>query len=98
MYKPKYNQVLVEIDTTNEKWGKETDNLGGVVYSEGKVIIIGKTLPTSEYPVPPSNLELQEEFSGQDIMWNEGHEAGKVFEYDQRKYALIYWWDIAGGK
>jgi hypothetical protein len=39
-----------------------------------------------------------EELKGKYIMWHEGHEAGTVFEHDNKKYALIFWWDIIGVK
>jgi hypothetical protein len=29
-------------------------------------------------------------------MWNEGVEAGTIFEFDNKLFGMIYWWDIRG--
>lgn len=101
MYKPKFNHVLVEIDDKDAKWGnRDEDNLGGVAYREGTVIDTGEVFTTQEYP----DLDVEEiaslisDLQGKKVMWNEGHEAGTVFEDNDKKYALIYWWDIIGEK
>lgn len=102
MYKPKFNKVLVEINDKDAKWGGQSeDNLGGVVYREGIVVEAGTIMPTADYPFVTvnHNSTMQEDidaYAGKQVMWNEGHEAGTVFEEDGKKYALIYWWDIIG--
>lgn len=105
MYKPLFNHVLVELEV--DKWARGSDDsFGGEVYREGKLLKIGNCFATSDYPEfnPLGNLE---DLVGKTIMWNEGHEAGKVFEHTTtndkgesvtKKYALIYWWDIVGVK
>lgn len=101
MYKPKFNHVLVEINDKDAKWGSGDDgNIGGVVYREGKVIDAGDVFETSEYPDLDVDdvVEMIAELKGKEVIWNEGHEAGTVFEEDGKKYALIYWWDIIGVK
>jgi co-chaperonin GroES (HSP10) len=100
MYKPYINKVLVEIDDQDAEWGKSSDgNIGGEVYREGKIIEGGLLIETPDYIA--SLEEVNEEISkliGKRIIWNEGHEAGTVFEENGKKYALIYWWDIIGVK
>lgn len=102
MYKPKFNHVLVEIiESVEAQYGKTSDeNLGGEVYREGKLIEVGEFIATQEYPISVTQLQekLVDPLVGKQIMWNEGHEAGTVFEHDNKKYALIYWWDIIGVK
>jgi hypothetical protein len=104
MYKPGINHVLVEIDDTDAKWGKgNDDNVGGEVFREGSVVEFGSIMPTHDYPYISSghNPKFTEDLNSlisKTIMWNEGHEAGKVFEHEGKKYALIYWWDIVGVK
>lgn len=101
MYKPKFNHVLVEIDDKDAKWGTDEGNLGGVVYREGTLLSIGLLIPTSEYPNIDLLINAHDDLiaaKGQTVMWNEGHEAGTVFEHDNKKFALIYWWDIIGVK
>lgn len=101
MYKPKFNHVLVEIDDKDAKWGKGTDdNIGGAVYREGKIVDAGECFMTADYPLPPDDLLVlfNTLTDGLCVMWNEGHEAGTVFEENGKKYALIYWWDIIGVK
>lgn len=95
-YKPSFNRVLVEIDDKEAIWGKGTDtNLGGEVYREGKVLQVGECIQTSDYPDYPDEDDMNA-LVGKNIMWNEGHEAGTVFEENGKKYALIYWFDITG--
>lgn len=105
MYKPFLNKVLVQIDDKDAKWGNSSgDNIGGEVYREGKVLAVGLLVPTADYPISnmTSENKLKEDTVlatvGKYIMWHEGHEAGTVFEESGDKYALIYWWDIAGVK
>ncbi len=104
MYQPKFNHVLVEIDDKDAEWGKSSDeNLGGQVYREGKLLAVADRLFSNE-SVPVSDLDLDEVKSdlekliGKQIMWNEGHEAGTVFEENGKKYCLIYWHDVIGAK
>lgn len=102
MYKPLFNKVLVEIDDQDAKWGSgNNDNIGGVAYRQGILMPLKDTpfFSTADYPVPPEEIApLLEKLEGKTIMWHEGHEAGTVFEENGKKYALIYWWDIAGVK
>lgn len=97
MYKPKFNSVLVEIDDADAKWGNgNDDSMLGKSYSKGKVIETGQYMPTSDYP-QITHVD-QFKFTDKDIMWNEGVEAGTLFEEDGKLYGFIYWWDIRGVK
>ena len=105
MFKPKFNQVLVEIDDQEAKWGKgNDDNIGGEVYSQGKLIsraqIFFSYADTSRLNKDALDTIMAEIDGLKDktIMWNEGHEAGKTFDHDGKKYAFIYWWDIVAEK
>ena len=100
MYKPLFNQVLVEIDDIDAKWGKGSDdNIGGEVYREGKLLEAGAMFATADYPISPEELSSEvEKIIGKPVMWNEGHEAGKIFDEDGKKYALVYWWDLVAVK
>lgn len=94
MFKPMFNQVLVEVDNKDKEWGGgNNDNLGGEAYREGTLLGIGRFICTSDYPDYPLNLG---EFLDKHVMWNEGHEAGKTFEEDGKLYALVSWWDLVG--
>lgn len=95
MYKPLFNQVLVEIDDSDAKWGKgNDDSFGGETFREGQLREFGTLLYTKDYPEVEGVVELLEELIGKRVLWNEGHEAGKVFEHDDKKYALVYWWEL----
>ena len=98
MYKPLFNKVLVEIDDKESNWGKGTDtNLGGEVYREGKVLETGMLVDTPDYnTIAIDMVGWLSGLTGKQIMWNEGHEAGTIFEENSKKYALIYWFDIVG--
>lgn len=100
MFKPTFNHVLVEIDDKDAEWGKSSDgNIGGEVWREGKVLDWGEVYETPDHSVPNEELvAILEPLNGKHIMWNEGHEAGTVFEENGKKYCLIYWWDIIGVK
>lgn len=102
MYKPKFNQVLVEIDDKDAAWSPgNDDSFGGESYREGKMLEIGTLLRTQEYECIDLDEELLPSLGkliGKTIMWNEGHEAGKVFDHDGKKYAFISWYDIIGVK
>lgn len=103
MFKPKFNHVLVEIDDKDGKWGKgNDDSFGGETFREGKLLELGEIFSTADHPLTDDALidiyERLNELVGKTIMWNEGHEAGKVFEHGDKKYALVYWHDIVGVK
>jgi hypothetical protein len=97
MYQPSFNSVLVEIDDSTAKWGNgNDDSMLGKSYSKGVVKAYGELLPTAEHPVPPNMEHLPSLIT--DVMWNEGHEAGTLFEDDGKQYAFIYWWDLRGAR
>lgn len=100
MFKPLFNKVLVEINDEEAKWGSgNDDSIAGVSYREGKLVGTGQYFSTKDYPVNPDEIvPIIESMMGKTIMWHEGHEAGTVFEEDDKKYALIYWFDICGVK
>jgi hypothetical protein len=104
MYKPKFNQVLVEVDTSEDKWGgTQDDKIGGPSYREGKLLEVCEIfVQTADYPLDSASLSEVRDMAistiGKTVMWNEGHEAGKTFEHDGKLYALIYWWDIVAEK
>lgn len=99
MYKPRFNSVLVEIDDQDAKWGTgNDDSMLGKSYSKGKVISAGDLLPTQANPTTGLTQKDITDLFGQDIMWNEGTEAGTLFEEDGKLYGFIYWWDIRGIK
>lgn len=104
MYKPLFNQVLVEVDTESDKWGTgNDDSMLGKDYREGTVIEIGDVVPTADYPevpvdrVPVVHTTLPK-LVGKQVMWNQGHESGKTFEHEGKMYALVFWWDLVGVK
>lgn len=101
MYKPLFNTVLVEIK--EDKWARASgndDNIGGEAFREGVLIEFGMLVNTSDYPLGDGAIfELSDALEttiGKTVIWNEGHEAGTVFEEDGKKYALLYWWDLRG--
>jgi hypothetical protein len=105
VFKPLFNTVLVEIK--EDKWARASgndDNIGGEVFREGKVISFGSLAPDSDHPVYLVNGLAQQlcddldRLAEKTVIWNEGHEAGTVFEEDGKKYALLYWWDLRGVK
>lgn len=98
MFKPMFNHVLVEVDDKDKAWGGgNNENIGGVAYREGTVISVGSYVPTAEYPLINDLVDIfLLEAPGKHVMWNEGHEAGTVFEEDGKQYGFIYWWDIIG--
>lgn len=100
MFKPLFNQALVEVDTESDKWGTgNDDSMLGKDYREGTVVEYGQFLPTKDYPKTPDDLELSVLAAPMEhIMWNQGHEAGKTFEHDGKLYAFVYWWDLVGVK
>lgn len=103
MFKPFLNTILVEIADEDAKWGTgNDDSMLGRSYREGTVVDIGLFIATADYPTLLDGLtEIIEELRvliGKQIMWNEGVEAGTVFESDGKQYAFIYWWDIRGVK
>lgn len=93
MYRPLFNQVLVEVDTESDKWGTgNDDSMLGKDYREGMVIQYGQMLETSDYPVVPMMGDRAAPMER--VMWNQGHEAGKTFEHEGKLYAFVYWWDL----
>ena len=101
MYKPMLNTVLVEIDSETDKWGKgNDDSMLGQAYREGTVIRVGTTMSTATMPLSESATytvaDRIAELVDKRIMWNEGVEAGTVFEHDGKMYGFIYWNDIRG--
>lgn len=104
MYQPKFNSVLVEIDDADALWGGGNDeSMLGASFSKGKAVAMGTLVNTNNYPLVdaqelPDLLTDITDCIGKDILWNEGAEAGTVFEEDGKKYGFIYWWDIRGVK
>lgn len=98
MYKPLFNKVLVEIKV--DEWGRDDQGIAGEVYREGKVVETGVFVETSDYPggLDDDVIVYVTDLKGKDVMWHEGHEAGTVFEENDKKYALVFWWDLIGVK
>lgn len=98
MYKPLFNKVLVEIKV--DEWGRDDQGIAGEVYREGKVIETGVFVETNDYPwhSPETLMDELQSLEGKEVMWHEGHEAGTVFEENDKKYALVFWWDLIGVK
>lgn len=101
MYNPGFNSVLVEIDDAEAKWGNgNDDSMLGKSYRFGKVVKVGGIMATKDYPVSDEDLGNTRQFFvdliGKSIMWNDGVEAGTVFEHDGKQYGFIYWWDVRG--
>ena len=105
MYKPLFNTVLVEIDDKESQWGRGNDDaMGGQVFREGKLISVSPHIIASGDYQGVNGMELAEiasslnKWVSKTVMWNEGHEAGTIFEEGGKKYALLYWWDLRGVK
>lgn len=100
MYTPKFNSVLVEIDDQDAKWGTgNDDSMLGKSYSKGKVVSVApEPLSTPDHPAGNQLETNLTNLIGKDIMWNEGTEAGTLFEEEGKLYGFIYWWDIRGIK
>lgn len=103
MYEPIFNSVLVEIDDEDAQWGSgNDDSMLGKSYSKGKVIEVGGLV--SEHAHPLSDIALVsmsnklKQLKGRNIMWNEGVEAGTLFDFEDKQFGFIYWWDIRGCK
>jgi hypothetical protein len=97
MYKPLFNQVLVEVDTEGDKWGTgNDDSMLGKDYREGTLVGIGPLMVTEQYPELPAMADIG--YLGRQVMWNQGHEAGKTFEHDGKLYAFVYWFDLVAVK
>jgi hypothetical protein len=99
MYEPVFNSVLVQIDDKDAEWGSGGDEpMLGKSYSKGTVIRVSDLIETKDHPVPTyKGLKFDcKDFVGKQIMWNEGVEAGTVFEFDGKPFGFIYWWDIRG--
>lgn len=104
MYKPLFNQVLVEVtlDIADRYGTGNDDSMLGKDYREGKLLELGIFTMTADYPNSDMGLddiaERLKGLAGKQVMWNQGHEAGKTFEHDGKLYALVYWFDLVGVK
>lgn len=102
MYEPLFNTVLVEIADPDSKWTSSDDSMTGKAFSKGKVIRFGALSSTDKYLLDDVELEdlnkTLTKLTGRSVMWNEGHEAGTVFEFDGKQFGLIYWWDLRAVK
>lgn len=100
MYEPIFNSILVEIYDADAQWGSgNDDSMLGKSHTKGKVIRIGKLIETQAYPdVDDWIIENLNKLVGKNIIWNEGAEAGTTFEFDQKLFGFIYWYDIRGVK
>lgn len=99
MYKPLFNTLLVEV--SKDKWGSGIDeSMLGTDYREGTVRDVTSILvETKDYPsIDDTLVQTILDLKGKEIMWNQGHEAGTVFEEDGKMYCCVYWWDIRGVK
>lgn len=101
MYEPVFNSVLVQVDDKDAQWGGgNDDSMLGKSYSKGQVIRVGTFIPKQEYPMDDAQAEIIlkniKSLEGKHIMWNEGVEAGTLFDFDAKQFAMIYWWDIRG--
>lgn len=96
MYEPVFNSVLVQIDDKDAKWGSGNDeSMLGKSYSKGTVIRIGEFINTKEHPLITDVINKEvNQLKGKQIMWNEGVEAGTLFEFDGKQFGFIYWWDV----
>lgn len=100
MYEPKFNSVLVEIDDADAAWGNGNDeSMLGKSYRYGTFVTAGELFATKDYQLEAEEIaDILRPLEGKQIMWNEGVEAGTVFEHDGKQYGFIYWWDIRGVK
>lgn len=107
MYKPQFNTILVEIPI--DKWGQgNNEGILGKSYRDGKIVSSNLFTTTREYPNLTADdvSDLTRDFvPGAEIRWNEGVEAGTVWDGERdengeitKLYAFIYWWDIRGVK
>lgn len=99
MYEPIFNSVLVEIDDKDAVWGTGNDeSMLGKSFSRGKVIRVGDPIDTDQYADVDDIVDDLRKLVGKNIIWNEGAEAGMTFEFDQKLFGFIYWYDIRGVK
>jgi hypothetical protein len=106
MYQPLFNTVVVEINDKDAEWGNgNDDSMLGKSFRLGKVVSIGLLIPDHSHPtdqLSPASLGLFQDTLmatiGEEVMWNEGVEAGTIFEDEGKQYAMIYWWDLRGTK
>jgi hypothetical protein len=107
MYQPQLNSVLVKLDDRDANWGGGNDGaMLGKSYRKGKLVTYGKCISTLDHPITDTQTAEAIEnmlagLLGKEIMWNEGTEAGTVFEIPEQQdaqFAFIYWWDIRGEK
>lgn len=100
MYEPIFNSVLVEIRDEEAKWSPGNDeSMLGKSFSKGKVIRFGNFVDTDTYPdMDGTDYDNLLKLAGKNIIWNEGAEAGTTFEFDQKLFGFIYWYDIRSVK
>lgn len=97
MYEPVFNSVLVQINDEDAKWGAGNEEaMLGKSYSKGTVIELADVIPSKEHPIALVDMDDLKKLEGKQIMFNEGVEAGTVFDFDGKTYGFIYWWDIRG--
>lgn len=98
MYEPIWNSVLVEVDNKEAEWGAGNDeSMLGASYSKGRLIQVGDLVGVPDHPIiVPDSANNLAKLKGKRIMWNEGTEAGTLFEFDGKLFGMIYWWDIRG--
>lgn len=102
MYEPVFNSVIVQIDDKDGEWGSgNDDSMLGKSFSKGTFITWGTLIPEATHLLSTEKaiLELGKSLNalkGKKIMWNEGTEAGTLFEFDGKQFGMIYWWDIRG--
>lgn len=106
MFNPQFNKVLVEIEqSVEDQYGTgNNDSMLGASYNKGKLLKISSVM----FPYGDTQNIAQEgmetlmkrlnDMVDTTIMWHEGTEAGTVFEENDKKYGLIYWFDIIGVK
>lgn len=109
MYNPLFNSVLVEIDDPEAQYGSSegSDAPLGKAFHKGIVVKVGAYVPEASYPVWKEfknenvtygfdYLSFVKDIIGKKIIWNEGAEAGTMFEHDGKQYGFVYWHDIRG--
>lgn len=101
MYEPAFNSVLVEIDDKDAEWGSGNDeSMLGASYSKGTVVKLGDLAADDKYNIATLEMVASDlaKLKSKQIIWNEGAEAGTIFEHNGKKYGFIYWYDIRGQK
>lgn len=101
MYEPILNTVLVMINDEDAKYGGGNDDaMLGKSYRKGTIIQFGDFVATDRYPIESVTdyIDRLTQLKGQDILWDEGSEAGTTFEFDGKLFGMIHWWNIRGVK